>query len=98
MFQRKTDEIVKGLPNVFGTAYDILMVGYDAESRDRTLRQMMQLCHREHIKLKKNKCHFRCTKIPFFGEVLSRSTTRPKEAEYTKRDVPLLTKKNYNPF
>ena len=39
MFQRKMDEIFKGLPNVFGIADDILILGYDADSRDhdRTL-------------------------------------------------------------
>ena len=33
MFQ-KTDKIVKDLPNVFGIADDILVVGYDVDSKD----------------------------------------------------------------
>ena len=32
MFQHKIDEILKKLPNVFGIADDILIVGYNAES------------------------------------------------------------------
>ena len=45
MFQRKIDEIFRGLPNGFGITYDILIVGYDADDRDhyRTLRQMIQI-------------------------------------------------------
>ena len=43
MFQRKIDEIFKGLLNVFGVADDILIVGYDADDKDhdRTQKQMM---------------------------------------------------------
>ena len=34
MFQRKIDEMLKDLPNVFGIADDILVVGYDADGKD----------------------------------------------------------------
>ena len=34
MFQWKIDEIFKEVPNVFGVADDILMIGYDVVSRD----------------------------------------------------------------
>ena len=34
MFQRKIDEIFKDLPNVFGIADDILVVGYDVDGKD----------------------------------------------------------------
>ena len=34
MFQRKTDEIFKEWPNVFGIADDILVVGYEADGKD----------------------------------------------------------------
>ena len=34
MFQRKNDEIFKELSNVFSTADDILVVGYEADSKD----------------------------------------------------------------
>ena len=32
--KRETDEIVKNLPNVFGIAGDILVVGYDIAGKD----------------------------------------------------------------
>ena len=34
MFQRKLNEIFQCLPNVFGIADNILIVGHDAEGRD----------------------------------------------------------------
>ena len=34
VFQRKIDEIFKDLPNVFGSADDILVVGYDVDGKD----------------------------------------------------------------
>ena len=30
-----------------------------------------------NLKLNKEKCHFRCTSIPFFGEVVSREGVQP---------------------
>ena len=79
MFQRKTNEIFRGLPNVFDIADDTLTVGYDADSRDhdRTLEQGMVICLWENLKLNKNKCYFSCTKIPFFGEVIAREVVQP---------------------
>ena len=58
---------------------EISIVGCDADERDhdRTLRQVMQICHHENVKLNKNKCHFRCIKILFFGEVVSREGVQP---------------------
>ena len=34
MFQCKIDEIFKDLPNAFGIADDILVVGYNADGKD----------------------------------------------------------------
>ena len=34
IFQRKIDEIVKDLPNVFGIVDDILVVGFDSDGKD----------------------------------------------------------------
>ena len=70
MFQRKIDEVFEGLPNVFGIADDILILEYDADggNHGRTFSQVMQIYHWWNLKLNKNKCHFRCTKVPFCGK------------------------------
>ena len=41
IFERKIYEISKGLPNVFSTANDIIIVEYNAGTADRHLRQLM---------------------------------------------------------
>ena len=61
-FQTKIDEIFKELPNVFGIADDILIVGYDDNDRDHdtTLWRVLLIYGGVNLNLNKNKCHFRC--------------------------------------
>ena len=60
MFQRKIHEIFKNLPNVFGIADAILFleIHMDSKDHDDTL-QKVKICKQVHLKLNKNKCHFR---------------------------------------
>ena len=62
-------EIFKDLPNVFGIANDILVAGYEADGKDhdKTVWRVLQRCRQVNLKLDKDKCHFRCTSVPFFG-------------------------------
>ena len=74
MFQCKIDEIFNDIPNVFGIADDILVIGYDKDGtdHDEAVYKVLRWCQDVNLKLNKEKCHFRCTSIPFFGEVVSR--------------------------
>ena len=47
MFPWKIGKIFKDLPNVFGIAHDILIVGYntDGKNHDGALTIVMQICH-----------------------------------------------------
>ena len=74
MFQCKIDEIFSDMPNVFGIADDILVIGYDENGADHdaTVHNVLWQCEEVNLKLNKEKCHFRCMSIPFFGEVLLR--------------------------
>ena len=86
MFQQKIDEIFKDLQDIFGITCDILIVRYDANSSDhkKNLQLVMQICQCENSKLNKNKCHFRCTTVPFRRSKLQKwSTNTPKETVYT---------------
>ena len=67
MFQCNTDENFKEISNVFGIADEILTVGHDADGKDheRMLRQVILICCKEILILKEDKCHFRCTRVPF---------------------------------
>ena len=72
MFQCEIDEIFSDMPNVFGIADDILVIGYDENGADHdaAVHKVLWRCKEVNLKLNKEKCHFRCTSIPFFGEVV----------------------------
>ena len=79
MFQCKTDKICNDMPNVFGIADDILVIGYDKDGTDHNeeVYKVLKQCQDVNLKLNKEKCHFRCTSIPFFDEVVSRQGIQP---------------------
>ena len=74
MFQRKIDKIFNDIPNVFGIADDILVIGCnkDGTDHDDAVYSVLRQCRDVNLKLNEDKCHFRHTSIPFFGEVVSR--------------------------
>ena len=63
------------MPNVFGICNDILVAGYKANGRDHdeSVQRVLQKYRQVNLKLNKDKCHFRCTSVPFFGEIISRN-------------------------
>ena len=89
MFQCKIDEIFNDMPNVFRIADDILVIGYNNDGMDHneTVYDVLKQCRDVNLKLNKDKCHFRCTSIPFFGEIVSRDDIQPDH-----RKVKALTK------
>ena len=91
MFQHKIDKIFNDMPNIFGIADDILVIGYDKDGadHDEAVYNVLRWCH--DVNLNKEKCHFRCMSIPFFGEVVSREGVQPnlqKIRVMTKMLVP----------
>ena len=79
MFQHKIDEIFNDMSNVFGIADDILVIGYDKNREDHgeAVYSVLRQCQDVNLKLNKEKCHFRCTSILFFGEVVLREGVQP---------------------
>ena len=79
MFQCKIDETFNDIPNAFGIADDILVIGYnkDGTDHDETVYKVLKCCQDARLKLNKEKCHFRCMAIQFFGEVVSRDGVQP---------------------
>ena len=69
MFQCKIDEIFNDMPNVFGIADDILVIGYDKDRMDHDEAVYNVQFQDVNLKLNKDKCHFRCMSISFFSEV-----------------------------
>ena len=79
MFQQKIDDIFSDMPNIFGIADDILVIGYDRDGadHDETVYNVLRQCKDVNLKLNKDKCHFRCTLILFSGKVVSRDGVQP---------------------
>ena len=79
MFQHKIDEIFKDMPNVFEIADDILVIEYDKNgtNHDVAVYNVLRQCEDVNLKLNKDKYHFRCASIPFFGKVVSREGIQP---------------------
>ena len=79
MFRCKRDKIFSNMPNVFGIADDIFIIGYDEDGADHdvAVHKVLQWCEEVNLKHNKEKCHFRCMSIPFFGEVISRKGVQP---------------------
>ena len=67
------------MPNVFGIADDILVIGYEKDGADHNeaVYNVLRWCQDVNLKLNKVKCHFRCTSIPFFAKVVSREGVQP---------------------
>ena len=102
MFQHMVDEIFKDLPNVFGIGDDILVEGYDSDGKDHeeTLWWVLQIYRHVNLKLNRDKCHFRCTPVLFFGEVISRLGVQPnpQKLKVLTNVLPPKTKKEPHAF
>ena len=68
------------MPNVFGIADNILVIGYDKDGadHDEAVYSVLRWCQDVNRKLNKEKCHFRCTSILLFGKVVSREGVQPE--------------------
>ena len=93
MFQCKINEIFNNMPNVFGIADNIFVIGYEKDGADHheAVYSVLKWCQDVNLKLNKDKCHFRCMSIPFFGEVVLREGVHPdpqKVRALTKMQAP----------
>ena len=78
------------------------MIGYNKDETDHNeaVYKVLKWCQDVNLKLNKDKCHFTCTSIPFFAEVVSVQGIEPdlqKVRALTEMPVP-KTKRNCRPF
>ena len=90
MFQWKIDEIFSDMPNIYGIADDIWVIGYEDNGtyHDTVVHKVVQRCEEVNVKLNKEKCHFRCTSIPFFGNVMLRRVQPDPQKIKALTDMP----------
>ena len=67
------------MPNIFAITDDILAIAYKADGTDHDamVHKVLQSCKEVNLRLNKEKCHFRYTSSPFFGEMISRRGVQP---------------------
>ena len=72
MFQKNTEDLLSGKPNVFGIADDFLIAGFDKEGKDHDdiWDNVLQVYRQANLKLNKDKHIFRCISIPLFCDVM----------------------------
>ena len=65
---------LKGSKMFLDIADNILIVRYDdgGTDHDIALCIVLQICRKIYLKLNKTKFHFRCTHIPFIGNIIYR--------------------------
>ena len=70
---QKIEKLFSGMPDVLNIADDILIAGFDEQGNelDATLDMVLRVCRQATLKLNTYKCLFRCTSIPFLGEIIS---------------------------
>ena len=80
------------MPNVTD---DILVIGYDEDGADHdtAVHKVLRWCEKVNLKLNKEKCHFRCTSILVFREVMSREGVQPDPQKF-KALMDILVPKN----
>ena len=80
--------------NIFGLADDILIAGFDEQGRDHDamLDKVLRIYRQENMKLNKDKCLFRCIRIPFFGEIISEQGGKTGSQKSTSTNIYSTTK------
>ena len=102
VFQQKIDETLKELPNLFGIADDILVIGYKADRKDHdeTLQRVLQVCRPSDFEIKQRQVSFQVYINPILwgSHIVAWSKTRPTEAQGTYGNATPQNKKELPSF
>ena len=79
IFQRKLDEVYKGIPNVVGIADDIVVCGNTEQEHDRAFIEMLKTTRAHNGCLNSKKQQFKQSKVDFFGHTLTDQGIQPAE-------------------
>ena len=78
-FQRRLDDVYKGIKNVCGIADDIIACGQTPEEHDLAVLQMLEATRKNNISLNSKKLQFKQPTVNFFGIVITDKGIRPQE-------------------
>ncbi len=79
IWQRAMDNVLTGMPGVSCYLDDILIVGQSEEQHDERLHQVLERLSQAGLRLKREKCEFKKTRVEYLGYVLDELGLRPAE-------------------
>ena len=84
-FQRAIDNTFQDIPNVFGIADDLIVVGFseDGHDHDQALHAVLQRARDKGPRLNPDKLRVRAREIPFLGHIIGKDGVRPDPAKIT---------------
>ena len=71
IFQRKVHEALSNLPGTICLADDVIIHASTEEEHDKNLEAFFSRCHKENIKLNKEKLKLKLSEVIFFGELIT---------------------------
>ena len=78
-FLEKDRQNIQWVTKCIWNADNIQIVDYvhNGAGHDRILCRVFMICRKENMKLNKDKCYFRHSSVPIFGEIISKQGVRP---------------------
>ena len=77
VFQRKLDEIYRGIPNVAGIADDIIITGSTKEEHDQAFLNMLNATRKNNVSLNSDKLQFKKQSVNFYGHTITQEGIKP---------------------
>ena len=77
IFQRKMSEILTDVEGAEAIIEDVLIYGRTVEEHDKRLEETLRRIHYAGLRLNREKCEFRKSKIEYFGHIISEEGISP---------------------
>ena len=77
IFQRKLDEVYRGIPNVMGIADDIIVCGSSEQEHDKAFTEMLKATRTHNVSLDSEKLQFKQSQVDFYGHTLTEKGIQP---------------------
>ncbi|KAK7105840.1 hypothetical protein V1264_017168 [Littorina saxatilis] len=77
IFQRTMEDMLQGIDGVVCFMDDVVVSGDSEAEHDERLRQVLERVRQAGLKLNKEKCEFRKTKLDFLGHTISQDGIQP---------------------
>ena len=77
IFQRKLDEVYRGIPNVMGIADGILICGSTDQEHDQAFTGMLKATGKHNVSLNSEKLQFKQPQVDFYGHTLTKNGIQP---------------------